>query len=240
MTIKGLCTVDLTFTVQGVYSLPYENSASIFFHRAYRGEAWPPFRGTVSTIWTRCADARLRRAPARSRWRRKRADFYENSPNPTKTESENAFTLGFVSLPGNVQLPLTAMGVIIIGVVVVIAANTIALNLRERVVEVAVLRTLGFSPEDRGPRREREPRARRSGVDSSGSWPSSRRSRASRGALMETRMAPFAAGMDLPRGRRARGGRRAGRRRPLGDRPGRAGRAAADRGRPARVVSRTG
>jgi len=37
------------------------------------------------------------------------------------------------------------MGVIIIGVVVVIAANTIALNVRERVVEVAVLRTLGFS-----------------------------------------------------------------------------------------------
>ncbi|HQQ75810.1 MAG TPA: ABC transporter permease [Thermoanaerobaculia bacterium] len=193
VTITGtLYPVDLTFTIQGVYSLPYENSASIFFHRAYLEEAWPPFRGTVSTLWTRCTDAACaERLP-------KEVDaFFENSPNPTKTESENAFTLGFVSLLGNVQLLLTAMGVIIIGVVVVIAANTVALNVRERVVEVAVLRTLGFS------------RPRIVGLVMSESLALAGAggvlgflaflaafSRL-KGALMETRMAPFAAGMKI-------------------------------------------
>jgi putative ABC transport system permease protein len=193
VTIKGtLYPVDLTFTVQAVYSLPYENSASIFFHRAYLEEAWPPFRGTVSTVWTRCADA-----ACAERLPKQIDDFYENSPNPTKTESENAFTLGFVSLLGNVQLLLTAMGVIIIGVVVVIAANTVALNVRERVVEVAVLRTLGFS------------RPRIVGLVMSESLAlagaggvlgfiafAAAFSRL-KGALMETRMAPFAAGMKI-------------------------------------------
>ncbi|MEO8054654.1 MAG: FtsX-like permease family protein [Acidobacteriota bacterium] len=193
VTIAGtLYPVDLSFTVQGVYSLPYENSASIFFHRAYLEEAWPPFRGTVSTIWTRCVDA-----ACAGRLPREVDDWYENSPNPTKTESENAFTLGFVSLLGNVQLLLTSMGAIIIGVVIVIAANTIALNVRERVVEVAVLRTLGFS------------RPRIVGLVLSESLAlagvggllgflafAAAFSRL-KGALMETRMAPFAAGMKI-------------------------------------------
>ncbi len=193
VTIAGtLYPVDLTFTVRGVYSLPYENSASIFFHRTYLEEAWPPFRGTVSTIWTRCADA-----ACAERLPKQVDDLFENSPNPTKTESENAFTLGFVSLLGNVQLLLTSMGVILIGVVVVIAANTVALNVRERVVEVAVLRTLGFS------------RPRIVGLIMGESLALAGVggglgfllfvglfSRL-KGALMETRLSPFAAGMKV-------------------------------------------
>ena len=193
VTIKGtLYPVDLTFTVQAVYSLPFENSASIFFHRAYLEEAWPPFKGTVSTVWTRCVDA-----ACAERLPKQIDDFFENSPNPTKTESENAFTLGFVALLGNVQLLLTSMGVIIVGVVVVIAANTIALNVRERVVEVAVLRTLGFS------------RPRIVGLILAESLALAGLggglglllfvgmfSRL-KGALMETRMSPFAAGMKV-------------------------------------------
>ena len=193
VTITGtLYPVDLTFTVQAVYSLPYENSASIFFHRAYLEEAYPPFRGNVSTVWTRCADA-----ACAERLPRKIDDFFENSPAPTKTESENAFTMGFVSLLGNVQLLLTSMGAIIIGVVVLVAANTMALAVRERVVEVAVLRTLGFS------------RSRIVGLIVSESVALAcvggglgfllfvaAFSRL-KGALMETRMSPFAAGMKI-------------------------------------------
>ncbi|HSB63598.1 MAG TPA: FtsX-like permease family protein [Thermoanaerobaculia bacterium] len=187
-----LYPVDLTFAVRAVYSLPYENSASIFFHRAYLEQAYPPFRGNVSTVWTRCADA-----ACAERLPREVDDFFENSPAPTKTESENAFTMGFVSLLGNVRMLLASMGAIIIGVVVLIAANTMALSVRERVVEVAVLRTLGFS------------RGRIVGLVVSESLALSllggglglllfvaalSRLKAS---LMETRLAPFAAGMKV-------------------------------------------
>jgi putative ABC transport system permease protein len=57
IVIRGtLYPVTLDLTIEAVYRLPYENSASVFFHRAYLEEAWPPFRGQVSTIWTRVKD----------------------------------------------------------------------------------------------------------------------------------------------------------------------------------------
>ncbi len=193
VTIAGtLYPVDLSFTVQGVYSLPYENSASIFFHRAYLEEAWPPFRGTVSTVWSRCADA-----ACAERLPKEVDDWYENSPNPTKTETENAFTLGFVALLGNVQLLLTSMGVIIIGVVIVIAANTIALNVRERVVEVAVLRTLGFSRLQIVGLIMAESLALAGVGGGLGFLLFLAAFSRLKGALMETRMSPFAAGMKI-------------------------------------------
>jgi putative ABC transport system permease protein len=193
VTIAGtLYPVDLTFTVQGVYRLPYENSASIFFHRAYLEEAWPPFRGTVSTVWTRCADAACaERLPGTI------DATYENSPNPTKTESENAFTLGFVSLLGNVQLLLTSMGAIIVGVVVVVAANTVALNVRERVVEVAVLRTLGFTRLRVVGLIVGESLALAGAGGAAGLLLFAAAFPRLKGALMETRMSPFAAGMKI-------------------------------------------
>lgn len=193
VTIAGtLYPVDLTFTVEGVYSLPYENSASIFFHRAYLEEAYPPFRGNVSTVWTRCADA-----ACAERLPRQIDGFFENSPAPTKTESENAFTLGFVSLLGNVQLLLTSMGIIMIGAVVVVAANTIALNVRERVVEVAVLRTLGFSRPQIAGLVLGESVALAAIGGGLGLLAFVAAFSSLKGALMETRMSPFAAGMKV-------------------------------------------
>jgi putative ABC transport system permease protein len=193
ITVAGtLYPVDLSFTVQAVYSLPFENSASIFFHRAALEEAWPPFKGTVSTVWTRCADA-----ASAERLPKVIDGFFENSANPTKTESENAFTLGFVALLGNVQLLLTSMGVIIIGVVVVIAANTIALNVRERVVEVAVLRTLGFSRPRIVGLIVAESLALAGAGGGLGLLVFVAFFARLKGALMETRMSPFAAGMKV-------------------------------------------
>ena len=45
---------------------------------------------------------------------------------------------------GNVKLLVTSIGTIIVCVILLIAANTMAMTARERVTEIAVLRTLGF------------------------------------------------------------------------------------------------
>ncbi len=193
VTIQGtVYPVDLTFTVHAVYSLPYENSASIFFHRKYLEEAYPPFRGNVSTVWARCADA-----ACAQRLPREVDDLFENSPAPTKTESENAFTMGFVSLLGNVQLLLTSMGAIIIAVVVLIAANTMALAVRERAVEVAVLRTLGFSRAGVTGLIVAESLALACLGGGLGFLLFVAAFSRLRGALLDTRLAPFAAGMRI-------------------------------------------
>ena len=141
IVIRGtLYPVTLDLTVDAVYRLPYENSASVFFHRAYLEEAWPPFRGQVSTIWTRVKDndAARRLPPVLDA-------LWENSPAPTKSESESAFLTGFVELLGNVQLFLTSLGFVLVLVIVLVAANTMAMTARERVVEIAVMKTLGYT-----------------------------------------------------------------------------------------------
>jgi putative ABC transport system permease protein len=71
--------------------------------------------------------------------------MFENSPYPTKTETEKAFQMGFVSMLGNVKLLITSLGTIVVFVILLIAANTMALSARERIREIALLRTLGFS-----------------------------------------------------------------------------------------------
>jgi len=49
-----------------------------------------------------------------------------------------------VSMLGNVKLLMTAIGAVIVLVILLIAANTMAMAARERITEIAVFRTLGF------------------------------------------------------------------------------------------------
>ena len=66
---------------------------------------------------------------------------------PTKTETEKEFQNGFVQMLGNVKLMLNGISSAIVFVILLIAANTMAMAARERVNEIAVLRTLGFQKE---------------------------------------------------------------------------------------------
>jgi putative ABC transport system permease protein len=70
--------------------------------------------------------------------------MFENTDAPTKTETEKEFQNGFVQMLGNVHLMLNAISAVIVFVILLIAANTMAMTARERVTEIAVLRTLGY------------------------------------------------------------------------------------------------
>jgi putative ABC transport system permease protein len=71
--------------------------------------------------------------------------MYENSDYPTKTESEQAFGAGFVSMFGNVPFALRTISLAVVFTILVIAANTMVMAVRERTAEIGVLKTLGFS-----------------------------------------------------------------------------------------------
>ncbi len=70
--------------------------------------------------------------------------LFQNAPVPTKTETERAFVLGFMSMLGNVQFLITSICSAVIFAIVLVAANTMAMSIRERVREIGVLKTLGF------------------------------------------------------------------------------------------------
>ena len=132
--------VTLQLTVRGVYKVASGGSDALFFNRTYLEEALPSFKGKVGTIWTKARDSE-----SATRLATQIVELFENSAYPTKTESEKAFQMGFVSMLGNVKLLITSMGVIIVLVVILISANTIAISARERIREIAVLRTMGFT-----------------------------------------------------------------------------------------------
>jgi putative ABC transport system permease protein len=73
-------------------------------------------------------------------------DMFDNSPFPTKTESEQAFVLSFVAFLGNLKLFLLAIGGAVTFTILLVSANTLSMSIRERIREVGVLKTLGFTP----------------------------------------------------------------------------------------------
>jgi putative ABC transport system permease protein len=70
--------------------------------------------------------------------------MFENSSAATRTESEQAFQAGFVSMYGNVPFVLRVIGLAIVFAILLIAANTMVMSIRERTTEFGVLKTLGF------------------------------------------------------------------------------------------------
>lgn len=72
--------------------------------------------------------------------------MFDASPFPTRTESEKAFELSFISFLGNVRLFIMAICGAVTFTILLVSANTISMSVRERVREVGILKTLGFTP----------------------------------------------------------------------------------------------
>jgi putative ABC transport system permease protein len=71
-------------------------------------------------------------------------DQFINSSNPTLTETEKDFNLSFVSMMGTIITIIKTASWIVIGIILLIMANTMAMSARERITEYGVLKTIGF------------------------------------------------------------------------------------------------
>jgi putative ABC transport system permease protein len=71
-------------------------------------------------------------------------EMFRNTDSETKTESISAFLLNFIAMLGNVRGIIVAIGSAVGFAVLLIVANTMAMSIRERVSEAAVMRSLGF------------------------------------------------------------------------------------------------
>jgi putative ABC transport system permease protein len=70
--------------------------------------------------------------------------LFENSGAETLTETEKAFQLGFVSMSEAILNTVRLVSMAVIGVLLAVVANTMAMSVRERLPEYAVFKTLGF------------------------------------------------------------------------------------------------
>jgi putative ABC transport system permease protein len=69
---------------------------------------------------------------------------FANAPEPTKTETEKSFQLSFISMLGNVKAFILVISLAAVFTILLVSGNTMAMSIRERTREVAVLKTLGF------------------------------------------------------------------------------------------------
>lgn len=73
--------------------------------------------------------------------------LFRNSADETLTETEAGFVQSFVAMAGTIIVAMQVISFLVVAVILLVAANTMAMTARERIGEYSVLKTLGF----RGP-----------------------------------------------------------------------------------------
>jgi len=72
-------------------------------------------------------------------------DRFANSPFEVTAETERSFAAGFAKQIGNIKLIMLSIGGIVFFTLLLVTGSTMAMSVRERTGEIAVLKTLGFS-----------------------------------------------------------------------------------------------
>lgn len=117
-----------------------DDLTQFWFHQKYLEERDTGMKGYVGWYYVQVANPQEADKVADAIDER-----FENSPYETTTDTEKAFAAGFVKQMGNIQFILVSIGGVIFFTLLLITASNMAMSVRERTSEIAVLKTLGFS-----------------------------------------------------------------------------------------------
>jgi putative ABC transport system permease protein len=130
---------NLDLTLRGIYTIDPPNSA-LYVHAKYLEESVSWFKDTAGFYFTRVDTPENMPRVAHTI-----DEMFHSTPVPTKSESEQAFRLDFIATLGNVKAFILSICGAVVFTTLLVCANTMAMSIRERTREVAVLRTLGFT-----------------------------------------------------------------------------------------------
>ncbi|MCX7011526.1 MAG: FtsX-like permease family protein [Candidatus Sumerlaeota bacterium] len=138
VTLKGtIFPVDLEFTLVGASDFELDKS-NFWFRFDYLNEAMGDM-GQVGSFWLQ-ADS-----PESIPGIIQTVDtMFRNSPAETLTETEKSFQLAFVGMLGNVRLMIGSISLVVVFTMLLVAASTMAMTIRERMREVAILKAIGY------------------------------------------------------------------------------------------------
>ncbi len=136
--------VDLELEIVGIYDTP-KPVESLLFQWDYLEESLKQKNalqqaGNAGTIFAKAESAGV--IPQISETI---DDRYASSDNPTRTQTEAAFAQMFSDMFGNLQAYIRNIGLAVMFSLTLVAANAMAMSMRERTTEVAVLKAIGFS-----------------------------------------------------------------------------------------------
>jgi putative ABC transport system permease protein len=131
------------FNLQGIYhgARRQDDESQFWFQWDYFEERVPDrFKGLVGwyTLRVENPDDAGRIAKAIDQ-------EFSNSPYETRTETEKAFAAGWVKQMGNIQFLILSIGSVVFFTLLLVTGNTMAIAVRERTAELAVLKAVGYS-----------------------------------------------------------------------------------------------
>jgi putative ABC transport system permease protein len=140
IVLKGtIYPLDPELHIRGIFHSSPDDQ-SLYFNTKYLEESVSWFKGTTGMFGT-LADSPQDVTKVASSV----DDLFRNSTAPTKTETEKAFGLDFVAMMGNVKAFILGICGAVVFATLLVSGNTMAMSIRERTREVAVLKTLGFT-----------------------------------------------------------------------------------------------
>lgn len=132
-------TFDLVGVMRGDGGQPQNFEGEMLFRYDYFDEGRTRGRGTVGWYVVKLHD------PSRSDAIARQIDaLFANSSDETKTQGEKAFNLAFTRQFGDVGLIVSTIMAAVFFTVVLVTGNTMAQAMRERIPDLAILKTLGF------------------------------------------------------------------------------------------------
>lgn len=137
--LGSIFPANLDLTLRAIYTIDPPNN-SLYFHTKYLEESVSWFKDSAGFYFLRVDSPSSVASVSRQI-----DDTFHNSPEPTKSEGEKAFQLDFIATLGNVKAFILGICGAVVFTILIVSANTMAMSIRERTREVAVLRTLGFT-----------------------------------------------------------------------------------------------
>jgi len=130
------------FNIRGEYrgALDENDETQFWFRFDYLDERRDILKGTVGWYMVKVADPD--HAPQVAKTIEER---FENSPFESTAETEKSFAAGFTKQIGNVKAIMLSIGSIVFFTLLLVTGSTMAMSVRERTGELAVLKTIGFS-----------------------------------------------------------------------------------------------
>ncbi len=131
------------FNIRGIYKgkRVQDDTTQFWFHYKYLDERENPYwKGLIGWYTVRVAnpDDSVRVA-------RQIDETFANSPWETKADTEKAFAASFAKQAGNIQFLIMSIGAVVFFTLLLVTGNTMAIAVRERVRDLAVLKAVGFS-----------------------------------------------------------------------------------------------